>query len=120
MNSMMLIAATHITLRGLDQTVLAMAFDAGASRRSDDSRMHGPGGQHHPVSRAQLEAFAIALQHKRDRSVDAVEDLLVTVAVGGITVARPVRPRVAAGGLGLQLCHQVLERLHEAILRLDR
>src|SRR6266849_8100238 len=109
MNSMMLIAATHITPRGLDQKVLAMALDACASGCPDDGRMHRPGGQHDPVSRLQLEAFAIAFEHKRDRSVDAVEDLLVTVAVGGVTVARPIRPRVAPGGLGLQLCHHVVE-----------
>src|SRR5712664_2137142 len=102
MNSMMLIAAIHITPRTSEQTVLAMALDACASGRSNDGRMHGACGQHHAVSRLELEAPLLAFEHETDRSVDAVKDLLVAVAVRRVTVAGPVGPRVAACRLGLQ------------------
>src|SRR5437667_1792159 len=102
-------------LRGDD---LAMALDAGASRPSDNRRMHRPRGQDHAVSGLQLEAAALAFEHEGDRSIDAVKYLLVAVAVSRVAVARAVRPRVAAGGLGFELCHQLVECRHIAILRL--
>src|SRR5438552_724715 len=94
------------------------ALDAGASRPSDNRRMHRPRGQDHAVSGLQLEAAALAFEHEGDRSIDAVKDLLVAVAVSRVAVARAVRPRVAAGGLGFELRHQLVECRHIAILRL--
>src|ERR1700737_4426135 len=76
--------------------------------------MHGAYGQHHPVSRFQLEVFALAFQDKGDRAVHAVQNLLVGVTVGGITVARAVRPRVAAASLGAQPIHQIVEAHSES------
>src|SRR5205809_537072 len=118
MNSIMPIAATHITPQDCEEMSLAMALDAGASRPSDNRRMHRPRGQDHAVSGLQLEAAALAFEHEGDRSIDAVKDLLVAVAVSRVAVARAVRPRVAAGGLGFELRHQLVECRHIAILRL--
>ena len=94
-----------------------MALDARAAGRSDDSRMDRPGGQLHAVSWAQLESPSLALQDECDRSFYAVKDLLVVVAVGGVTVAWPVGPRITAARLGAQPCHEVVECWHKPILR---
>src|SRR5229473_924683 len=101
MNSMMLIGHTILRracLRAPGKP-LSLALDAGAARRPDQRRMHGAGRQDHSVARLQLEASPHALQDECDRSVDAVKDLLVRVAVRGIPIVWPIRPRVAGGGL---------------------
>jgi uncharacterized protein with PIN domain len=69
--------------------------------------------QHHAVSRLQLDPLAVLrFEVERDRSFDAVEHLLVRVAVCRITIARPVRPRVAACRLFAQPGHQVFGSRH--------
>src|ERR1700682_4710233 len=73
-------------------SVLTLALDAGAAGRSDDRRMNRAGGQKHAVSRLEVNAPAFRLEHEGDRSVDAVEDLLVGVAVRRVPVAGPIRP----------------------------
>src|SRR5205807_9115657 len=100
------------------ESALTMALDACASRISDDSRMHCSRGQNHAVSRLQLEVLALAFEHERDRAFHAVKNLLVVVRVGGVTVAGPVRPRVAAAGFVPQLRHELVESWHQPILRL--
>ena len=69
--------------------------------------MNRAGGQHHAISRFELEVAAFAPHDERDRSVDAIEDLFVRVAVRGVSIAGSVRPRVAAGRLSPQPGHQV-------------
>src|ERR1700674_265350 len=101
------------------RSVLTLALDAGAAGGSDHRGMNSAGGQNHPISRLQVEAPSLQLEHETDRSVDAVEDLLIGVAVGRVSVAGPVRPRVAAARLTPQLCHQVIEACHGPILRLQ-
>src|SRR5260370_17859463 len=80
--------------------------------------MHSPRRQHHAISGLQLEPSTVLLEHERDRSIDAVQHLLVRMAVRRIPVVWAVRPRVAAGGFGAQLVHQSLGSGHEPILRL--
>jgi len=61
----------------------------------------------------QLDPFPVlCLEDERDRSVNAVEDLLVRVAVGRVAIAGSVRPGVAAGRLAPQLCHEFLAGRH--------
>ena len=68
--------------------------------------------QDHAVAWLQLETFALALQHECDGAVDAVQDLFEVVAMGRITVARTVRPLIAAARFGAQLAHQLFEGRH--------
>src|SRR5712692_6438450 len=119
MKSMMLTTRPILRPASVGAT-LAMALDARAPGGADDGRMHGPRGQHHAVAGLQIQASALALEHERDRAVDAVEDLLEAVAVRRVAVVRAVRPRVAAARLGTQPCHQLVEGGHQPILRLLR
>src|SRR5437763_15170068 len=75
--------------------------------------MDRPGGQDHVVSRPQEQALAARLEDEGDGAVNAVEDLLVGVAVGRIAVVGTVRPGVAALGLRLQLRHQLRGGCHQ-------
>ena len=70
--------------------------------------MDGPCRQNHPVAAFEHEAPTLPLEHECDRAFDAVQDLLVTVAVRRVPVSRPVRPRVAAARLVSQLRHQLV------------
>lgn len=56
----------------------------------------------------QLEVATRVLEAEGDRALDAVEDLLVGVAVGRVAVAGAVRPRIAAARLLLELPDQIL------------
>jgi len=69
-----------------------MTFDARASGLPDDGRVDCSGGKDHAVARLQLEGATLTLQGKGDRAVDAVQDLLVAMAVGRVSIPRPVRP----------------------------
>src|ERR1700693_2952351 len=61
----------------------------------------------------QLDPFPVlCLEDERDRSVNAVEDLLVRVAMGRVAITRSVRPGVAAGRLGAQPRHEVPNGRH--------
>src|SRR6185437_8447566 len=99
MNSMMLIVRPILRPESESERDLAMAFDARASGGPDDRRMHGSGRQHHAIPSLQLEPAILTFEREGDRTVDAVEDLLVTVRVRGVAVAGPVGPRVAAARL---------------------
>ena len=68
--------------------------------------MHGAGGQHHAIAGLQLELTILLFEHERDRTIDAVQHLLVRMAVGRIAIMRTVGPRVAAMRLTAELCHQ--------------
>src|SRR3989442_6092263 len=105
MNSMMLIARPILRRTN---GALAPALDAGATGRPPLRGMAGPCRQNHPVAAFEHEAPALPLEHECDRAFDAVQDLLVTVAVRRVPVARPVRPRVAAARLVSQLRHQLV------------
>src|SRR5579872_4365550 len=83
------------------------AFDACATAVSDHGGVDGARRQHHAVARVQLEPLSLTVDQERDRSVDAVEDLLVGVRVRRVAIARTVRPRVAAARLGAQPSHQL-------------
>lgn len=75
--------------------------------------MNRAGGQHHTISRLEFDPLPVlCFEDERDRSVDAVQDLLVRVPVGRIPIARSVRPGVAVGGLAAQPCDQVLGSRH--------
>src|SRR4029077_4407863 len=110
MNSMMLIGRPKLTRTCLPPLPLTLAFDASAARGSNDSRVHGAGGQHHPIARAQLDPFSLALEDKRDRAFNAIQDLLVRMAVRRVPVVRTVRPRVTRPRLTLQGRHQIVHR----------
>lgn len=71
--------------------------------------MHRSGRQHHPVARLQLEPRALVSKHERDRAVDAVQHLLVAVAVRPVQIAGSVGPGVATAGFGTQPAHQVFD-----------
>src|SRR5713101_3381808 len=103
MNSMMLIAGQYYAAR----LGSSLAFDAFAAMRSDHGGMHCSGRQHHPIPRVQDKLLALAFEHERDGSVDAVQYLLIRVAVRRVAIAGPVRPRVAAGRLAIQSLHQL-------------
>src|SRR5579862_2575170 len=106
MKSMMFIAGQYYAARPTS----APAFDARAATGADDRGMHGAGRQDHAIPRLQLDPAGLGVEHERDRSAGAVEDLLVRVAVGRIPVPRAVRPRVAAARLGAKPLHQVFLR----------
>src|SRR5579859_3049097 len=112
MNSMMFISGPYYA----QQVGLAMALDACAAGWSNDGGVHRAGGQHHPISRLQLETLALLFEHERDRAFDAVKHLLEAVGVGRVTVAGAVRPRVASARLGSQFIHEVLRPHHNPIL----
>src|SRR5712691_8848299 len=76
--------------------------------RTDHGGMHCSGRQHHPVARVQDQLLALVFEHERDGPVDAVQHLLIRVAVRRVAVARPVGPRVAAGRLATQSLHQLV------------
>src|SRR5438034_10914530 len=120
MNSMMLTSGPILRPESQPRRGLAVALDARAAGRSDNGRVDWSRGQHHAVAGVQLEALALALERESDRPVDAVQHFFVRVRVRRVAVARSVRPRVATTRLALELRHQVLERVHEPILRLLR
>ena len=91
---------------------LAPALDARASNRPDLRGVDGAGGQHHAFTGCQLEAPTLSLEDESDGAVHAIQDLLVTMAVGRITVSRPVRPRVAAARLSAEPRHQLVGSGH--------
>jgi uncharacterized protein len=68
--------------------------------------------QDHAIAAVQLEPAAVRFKNESDRTVNAIEHLVVFVAVGGVAVCWPVRPRVAVVGLRAQLCHQGLHGRH--------
>src|SRR6202521_1879340 len=107
MNSMMLIAKAI-----LRREPLAPALDARASNRPDLRGVDGAGGQHHAFTGCQLEAPTLSLEDERDGAVHAIQDLFVTLAVGRITVSRPVRPREAAARLSAEPGHQLVGSGH--------
>src|SRR5689334_22289320 len=110
MNSMMLI--------GLNPTSgFPVALDANTTLRADHRGMARVRGEQQPVARLEVDRPALVFEHESDRTLDAVENLLVGVGVGCVVVAGPVGPRVAAAGLVLQPSHQVLEPGHEPILQ---
>src|ERR1044072_7153774 len=111
MNSMMLIVGPILRPESWSARSLTRTFDARASGRADDCGMNGAGRQDHADPRLQLQALFPLLEHEGDRPLDAVEHLIEAVRVRGVAVARPVRPRVAAAGLGLQFCSQLVERI---------
>src|SRR5690348_3278166 len=90
-----------------------VSFDAGAAARAHHRGVHRGPGQHHPVAWLQLQLATLVYKIERDRAVHAVEDLLVVVGMGGVAVAGSVRPRVAATRLGPELCHQLVEGVHD-------
>src|SRR5712692_3608811 len=97
---------------------LAVAFDAGHSAGSDHRRMHGSGGQQEAVPGLHLDALPLVLEHEGDRAADAVEDLLVGVAVGRVAVSGAVRPAVGALRLRLEPPHQLVGLGHGPDLRI--
>src|SRR5690348_9953353 len=105
MNSMMLIAGQYYAAR----LASSLPFDAGAAMRTDRGGMNCSGGQNHAISRVQQQLFALAFEYERDGSVDAVQHLLVGVAVRRVAVVRPVGPRVTARRLATQSLHQLLQ-----------
>src|SRR4029077_15780551 len=105
MNSMMLIGTPILRRTGLPPLLLTLAFDASAARGSNDSRVHGAGGQHHPIARAQLDPFSLALDDERDRGFSALRARFVGMAVRRAPVVRTVRPRVTRPRLTLQGRH---------------
>ena len=93
--------------------VLALAFYACAAGGPDHCGVDRARGQHHAVSGSQLDPLRVLrLEYERDRSIDAVEDLLVRVAVRRVTIARSVGPGVAAGRLAAQSRHEVFAGRH--------
>jgi uncharacterized protein len=75
--------------------------------------MNGACGKHHAVSRVQFHPLPVLwLEDERDRSLDAVEDFLVRVAVGRVTITGPVRPGIAAGRLAAQPRHEIFNGRH--------
>lgn len=74
--------------------------------------MNGAGGQHHAIPALQLELTALCLQDESDRAVNAIENLLVPMAVGRVAVPRTIRPGVAIAGLGPQPGHQFVGSCH--------
>src|ERR1700752_5505290 len=87
---------------------LSSPFDACTAGRTDHRRVRGVAGQDQAVTGPELELTALLLEHESDRAGDAVQHLLVAVAVRGVPVPWPVRPRVAARRLGLEPGHQSL------------
>src|SRR6266852_5501448 len=118
MNSMMLIAQGILRRTRRWTSALTLALDARAARGPHDRRVLRAGGQHHAVAGLQHELPPLPLQDERDGAVDAVQDLLVWVAVRRITIVRPVRPRVARARLPAQGRHEIVQRRHASILRL--
>src|SRR2546427_10947541 len=104
MNSMMLIAGQYYAAR----LGSPLPLDALAAMRSDHGGVHCSSRQHHPIARLQEQLLARVFEHERDGSVDAVQHLLIGVAVRRVAVVRPVGPRVAAGRLAAQSLHQLL------------
>jgi uncharacterized protein len=100
---------THITPR---ESALAPAFDAGAATRAHRGRVNSAGWQHHSIARRQLDFAALSFEDERDRALNAIEDLLVTVAMRRVSISRPVRPRVTTGCLGAQLGHELVGGRH--------
>src|SRR2546423_10989928 len=72
--------------------------------------MHCSRGQDHAVASVQKQLLTLAFKHERDRSVDAVQNLFVRVAVRCVAVPWTVGPRVALGGLAAQSLHQLVVR----------
>src|SRR2546423_8572862 len=72
--------------------------------------MHCSRGQDHAVASVQKQLLSLAFKHERDRSVDAVQNLFVRVAVRCVAVPWPVGPRVTPGRLAAQLLHQLVVR----------
>src|SRR5438045_7352599 len=72
--------------------------------------MHCSRDQDHAVASVQKQLLSLAFKHKRDRSVDAVQNLFVRVAVRCVAVPWTVGPRVAPGGLAAQSLHQLVVR----------
>ncbi len=70
--------------------------------------MNSAGRQHHAVTCFQLQAPALLLESESDRSVHAVQDLLIPMAVRRVAISWPVRPRVATARLTTQLGHELV------------
>jgi uncharacterized protein len=105
--------SAHLTPREFPDAPLTLALDTRAAGGSDHRRVNRAGGQRHAISLLQIDPLSILrFENERDRTADAVEDLLVRVAVGPIAIARPVRPRVAAGRLSAQPSHKVFGSRH--------
>lgn len=82
--------------------------------------MHRARGNDHPVSGIQREPAIIGFECERDRTVNAVQDLRVSVAVRGVAIIGPVRPRVAATRLAAQPGHQLLGARHATDSKIAR
>src|SRR6267143_5700959 len=104
MNSIMLIANPYYAA----SIRLAPALDARTSVWPDLSRVDSTGRQDHAVAGSQFEALVRAFEHEGDRAINAVEHLLIAVAVRCVSVARSVRPRVTTACFSTQLDHQFL------------
>ena len=75
--------------------------------------MNRTGGKHHAISCLKLDPLPVLrFEDERDRSVDAIKNLLVRVAVRRIAISRPVRPRVTGGRLPAQPGRQILRSGH--------
>ena len=74
----------HITPR---EYLLAPAFDARAAPWTDLSRVHGAGREHHPIPGRQFDRPPICLQREGDRAVNAIQDLLVPMAVRRVPIS---------------------------------
>src|SRR6266850_639837 len=99
---------------------LAATLYTGASRRPHESGVARARRQHHPVSRLELQPLPLGFEHESDRSVHAVQHLLVPVAVSGVPVARPVGPRIAVASLPAQPGHEVFLVLHASDSKIAR
>src|SRR5260370_33696578 len=92
----------------IPRRVLALAFYACAAGGPDHCGVDRARRQHHAVSGSQFDPLRVLrLEYERDRSINAVEDLLVRVAVRRVTIARSVGPRVAAARPAAQSAPEV-------------
>ena len=98
----------HITPGELVRALLPLAFYARAAGGANERPVDRARRQDHAISALQLDPPPTGFEDERDRTVDAIKDLLVLMAVGRVAITRSVRPRVAAGGLAAQAGHEVL------------
>src|ERR671934_543352 len=101
MNSIMLISGlVYARVEGSPPSL-----DARHALGSHLSGVHRPRRQYHAVAGLEQQALSVLLEDEGDRTVNAVEHLLIGVAVRRVAVMRCVPPGVAALGLRLPPLH---------------
>ena len=78
---------------------VAMALEAGAAVRADDRSVRRPGGKDEAFARPQLDGHGLRTDEERDRARGAQQQLRVAMLMGGISIARAVRPGIRLDAL---------------------